>query len=67
MGSDCSALGHVRAQLGLAARTARRAKTPWSRRARAILGYLEAAEKQGIAVPDVEIEAELVELEVAIP
>ena len=33
----------------------------------AILGYLEAAEKDGIFIPEESTEAELVELEVAIP
>jgi predicted RNase H-like HicB family nuclease len=33
----------------------------------AILGYLEAAAKEGLPVPDVEVEPELVELEVAAP
>ncbi len=33
----------------------------------AILGYLEAAERTGLAVPEVELEAEIVELEVATP
>lgn len=32
----------------------------------AILGYLEAADKEGLDVPD-QIEAEVVELEVAVP
>lgn len=33
----------------------------------AILGYLEAAEREGLAIPEAEIEAEVVELEVATP
>lgn len=33
----------------------------------AIVGYLEAAERTGLTVPEVVIEAEIVELEVAAP
>jgi len=33
----------------------------------AIVGYLEAAAKEGLPLPDAEVEAELVELEVATP
>ncbi len=33
----------------------------------AILGYLEAAAKEGLPVPEADVEPELVELEVAAP
>jgi hypothetical protein len=33
----------------------------------AILGYLEAAEREDLAIPEAQIEAEVVELEVATP
>jgi predicted RNase H-like HicB family nuclease len=33
----------------------------------AILGYLEAAAKEGLPVPEAPVEAEILELEVAVP